>query len=130
MLNENPLIVKQDILDEINRLHSIKGLASTPKTSFYGLIEQYMAAMHPGDRKELKWFVGKKIEVFDSYDLVAELILDLCRGNRLWQFLCETECLKISATEGSIKQSYFGVAIYDSMILLRSRDFSILSRDM
>jgi len=54
-------IVKQDILDEINRLHSIKGLASIPKTSFYGLIEQYMASMHPGDRKELKWFVGKKI---------------------------------------------------------------------
>jgi hypothetical protein len=40
LLNENPMIVKQDILDEINRLHSIKGLASIPKTSFYGLIEQ------------------------------------------------------------------------------------------
>lgn len=30
------------------------------------------------------------------HNLIAELILDLCRGNRQWQFLCENECLKIN----------------------------------
>jgi hypothetical protein len=31
-----------------------------------------MASMHPGDRKELKWFLGKKIEVFDRLQRFAD----------------------------------------------------------
>jgi hypothetical protein len=38
------------------------------------------------------------------HDLVAELILDLCRGNRLWQFICEDECLKISQNKALITE--------------------------
>ena len=38
------------------------------------------------------------------HDLVAELILDICRGNRLWKFLCEDECLKISKNKSLINE--------------------------
>ncbi len=38
------------------------------------------------------------------HDPVAELILDICRGNRLWQFLSNDECLKISRNKTMIRE--------------------------
>jgi hypothetical protein len=68
-LKSNPLILKKDILDEVNSVRSFKGLAAIPKTTFYRAVRRCTKQLFSDVPNELKWLYANEIKISNAYNL-------------------------------------------------------------
>src|SRR5574341_1634251 len=68
-LKSNPLILKKDILDEVNSIRSYKGLAVIPKTTFYRAARRCAKQLFSDVPNEFKWLYANEIKISNEYNL-------------------------------------------------------------
>lgn len=68
-LKSNPLILKKNILDEVNSVRSYKGLAAIPKTTFYRAARRCTKQLFSNVPNEFKWLYANEIKITNEYNL-------------------------------------------------------------
>jgi hypothetical protein len=68
-LKSNPLILKKDILDEVNSIRSFKGFVAVPKTTFYRAVRRCTKQLFSNVPHELKWLYANEIKISNEYNL-------------------------------------------------------------
>ncbi len=67
-LKSNPLILKKDILDEVNSIRSCKGLTVSPKTTFYRAARRCTKQLFSNVPNEFKWLYANEIKISNEYN--------------------------------------------------------------
>jgi len=68
-LRSNPLILKTDILEEVNKIRSYQGLIPIPEATFYRIAEQCEKQLYSDVPDEVKWLYANKIGISSEYAL-------------------------------------------------------------
>jgi hypothetical protein len=68
-LGSNPLILKTDILEEVNKIRSYQGLIPIPEATFYRIAEQCEKQLYSDVPDEVKWLYANKIGISSEYAL-------------------------------------------------------------
>jgi len=69
-LKSNPLILKTDILEEVNKLRYYQGLLPIPEATFYRITEQHEKQLFSDVPDEIKWLYANKIGISSEYTLL------------------------------------------------------------